>query len=283
MKTFLKICALTAVLALPGMAFATVLTDVSGTADCDGFTVTATIHWGTAETADFSYDAMLVDDGGATVAHVTFSDVLNTTGYNTILTIDFSHGWGQELCGTFTATVTAHMEATASNGHTDISDGSFTGTFECTCETPPDYCNYTPGYWKNHADMWPVTELSLGGVTYNQDELLAIMDTPVRGDATIILAYHLIAAKLNVASGSSDSINDAISEADDLLMQYPLFSNPQGDARDMILSVKNELADYNELECPDGPIMPSSMMMSTDKANPSQVDGSWSDLKASYR
>ncbi len=280
MKTFLKICAITAVLALPGMAFATVLTDVTGTADCDGFTVTASIHWGTAATADFSYEATLVDGDGATVAHATYSDVLSTTGFNTYQSIDFSQGWSQDLCGTYTATVTAHMEATASSGKVDVSDGSFTGTFECTCET--HICNYTPGYWKNHEDMWPVTELSLGGVTYSQAQLLDIMDTPVRGDATIILAYHLIAAKLNVLSGSSDSINGAITEGDNLLMQYPLFSRPGGDAKQAVLGVKDQLADYNELECPDGPIM-SGMTTTIDKTLPSEVEGSWSQLKASYR
>ena len=280
MKTFLKICAVAAVLALPGMAFATVLTNVTGTADCDGFTVTAEIHWGTAATADFSYEATLVDDQGGTVAHVTYAEVLNTTGGNTYQTLDFSQGWGQDLCGTYTATVTAHMEATASSGKVDISDGSFTGTFTCTCDTPHDYCNYTPGYWKNHPDNWPVMELSLGGTTYSQAQLLDILDTPVRGDATIILAYHLIAAKLNVLSGSDPSINDAIAHADALLAQYPLRSHPSGAARAEILSVKDQLAAYNELECPDGPLTGSS----ADKDLPgNEVESSWGQLKASYR
>ena len=61
----------------------------------------------------------------------------------------------------------------------------------------------------NHAD----DGFAIGGVHYTNAELIHIMQTPVGGDATIILAYHLIAAKLNVLNGSDDSINGAIAEA----------------------------------------------------------------------
>src|SRR6185503_5119844 len=77
-------------------------------------------------------------------------------------------------------------------------------------------CALTQGYWKNHASAWDVTMLSLGNVSYTQDELLAIFRTPVRGNGLISLAHQLIAAKLNVANGADASGVD-IAGADALI------------------------------------------------------------------
>ena len=46
----------------------------------------------------------------------------------------------------------------------------------------------------------------------------------------------------------------------------------------MIIDVKNEFAGYNELECPDGPIMDSSKSFIDD-----ETPSTWGQLKASYR
>jgi hypothetical protein len=81
---------------------------------------------------------------------------------------------------------------------------------------------YTQGYWKNHADVWPVTSLTLGTVTYTQAQLLRIFDEPVgTGDGAnglISLAHQLIAAKLNIANGACPTnIQATIDEADALI------------------------------------------------------------------
>jgi cysteine-rich repeat protein len=79
-------------------------------------------------------------------------------------------------------------------------------------------CTLTQGYWKNHASAWPVSSLTLGSVSYDQDELIAILKTPVKGNGFVQLAHQLIAAKLNVAAGADDSaVHDAIAEADALI------------------------------------------------------------------
>jgi hypothetical protein len=58
----------------------------------------------------------------------------------------------------------------------------------------------------------------LGTQTYNMTQLLAILNTPVHGDASIILAKQLIAAKLNIAAGSDPTpIAGTIATADGLL------------------------------------------------------------------
>lgn len=79
-------------------------------------------------------------------------------------------------------------------------------------------CPLTQGYWKTHPNAWPVTSLTLGTVVYNQSQLLGILNTPAKGDASIVLAYQLIAAKLNIANGSDPApIAATIATADGLL------------------------------------------------------------------
>ena len=60
-------------------------------------------------------------------------------------------------------------------------------------------CSLTQGFWKNHEEVWPVEELILGGATYTKPQLLAILRTSPRGDATYILIHQFIAANLNLA------------------------------------------------------------------------------------
>jgi hypothetical protein len=279
MKTFAKLAVAAALLVLPGLAAATTLTSVTGSADCDGFTLSATIHWGSAPDATLSYEAVLTEDGGGVVATVNGNHVIANPGVGSYQNLGYDGLWDLELCGTYTATVDVTLVAPLGlTGAYETTNGSFTATFVCDCPTE-EACNFTPGFWKNHAAAWPADELSLGGVTYGQDELLAILATPVGGDATIILAYHLIAAKLNVLSGSDPSINDAIMEADDLLAAYPLFSDPQDDARKDILAVKDLLASYNELGCGEDEDDGDDM----DKLAPEEAGSSWSQLKANYR
>jgi hypothetical protein len=84
--------------------------------------------------------------------------------------------------------------------------------------------NCTQGFWKNHADDWCSTSVSLGEVLYSQAELLEIFNEPVEGNGLISLAHQLIAAKLNVACGAG--LPDAIADADALI--GPLVVPPVG-------------------------------------------------------
>jgi len=60
-----------------------------------------------------------------------------------------------------------------------------------------------------------VTQLQLGNVTYNQQQLLSILKQPVRGNGLISLAYQEIAAKLNIANGADAScIQQTLAAAD---------------------------------------------------------------------
>ncbi len=89
--------------------------------------------------------------------------------------------------------------------------------------TGPAVGTCTQGYWKNHPGQWSASTLVLGDERYNQAELENLLATPPRGDASLILAHQLIAAKLNVAAGAdAASIASVIAQADALLAQYPL-------------------------------------------------------------
>ncbi len=92
----------------------------------------------------------------------------------------------------------------------------------CVGEPPEFICPRSQGYWKNHLNAWPVGSLVLGDETYTKEEARAIMRTPTRGDASIILARQLIAAKLNVENGSNpDPVTETIDAADVLLSEFP--------------------------------------------------------------
>ena len=97
------------------------------------------------------------------------------------------------------------------------------GDVEPQAQAPAEQCVFTQGYWRNHTALWPVDSLDLGQATnprhaYGKSELIALLDTPVRGDASLILAHQLIAAKLNVANGANPApVADALSRAAFLL------------------------------------------------------------------
>lgn len=143
-----------------------------------------------------------------------------------------------------TASVTPSPTPTPTASATPTVTPSVTPTPSAT----PAGCVFGFGYWKNHPQAWPVTELQLGNVTYTQDQLLSIMHQPVRGNGLVSLAHHLITAKLNVANGSDPScIQQTIADADALIGD--LVVPPVGDGylapRD-VNALKDVLEEYNE-------------------------------------
>jgi hypothetical protein len=111
-------------------------------------------------------------------------------------------------------------------------------------------CPLTQGYWKNHPDVWPVNSLMLGSQIYTQTELLEILGTPSGGDASLILAKQLIAAKLNIANGSDPTpISSTIADADSLLSMFggklPYNVKPSSAIGQMMINDANTLDRYN--------------------------------------
>ena len=147
-----------------------------------------------------------------------------------------------------TATPTATPTTTPTPSVTPSATPSPTVTPTATPTPTPSGCVFSQGYWKNHPQAWPVTELQLGNVTYTQDQLLAILHEPVRGNGLLILAHQEIAAKLNIANGADGScIQQTLADADALIGD--LVVPPVGDGylrpRD-VSGLADTLDDYNE-------------------------------------
>jgi len=100
--------------------------------------------------------------------------------------------------------------------------GDSTGVFDNITITADNKCPLGVGYWKTHPAVWPVTTLTLGTVSYTQAQLLAILNTNpgagTKSDASLVLAFQLIAAKLNLANGLSPCLFEATIAAADALI-----------------------------------------------------------------
>jgi len=117
-----------------------------------------------------------------------------------------------------------------------------------------DFCQLSPGYWKNHQSVWPAGELQLGGLWYYQSQLLSFLGYS-GSDASLILTHHLVAAKLNLERGSdptwgaTPSVLPTVEAADLFLAAHPPGSNPAAADRDLALQLKTVLDAYNNAGC----------------------------------
>jgi hypothetical protein len=90
---------------------------------------------------------------------------------------------------------------------------------------PPEACVFTPGYWKTHPQEWPVTSITIAGVTYTREQAIRIMSRAPKYDMTYQLFTQLVAAKLNVLIGNESQCIDAdIEAAETWLVEHPLGS-----------------------------------------------------------
>ncbi|NUQ72653.1 MAG: hypothetical protein HUU21_03780 [Polyangiaceae bacterium] len=147
---------------------------------------------------------------GQCAYNAEFNDNPQTSYTVTIPLSDFP----EAVCGETDFFVQAH--AALACGESAYA-GTFKGNVEYTLQCVDDGgCTRTQGYWKNHASDWSSVDLALGGVIYSHADAMAILQTPSNGDASLILAHQLIAAKLNILvnSASDGAVSSAIADAD---------------------------------------------------------------------
>ncbi len=86
----------------------------------------------------------------------------------------------------------------------------------------------TPGYWKNHPEAWPVTSITVGGVTYSEAQAISWLNKTGK-DKTVTMFQSLVSAMLSVRAGNDGScINAAIAQGNAWLAANPLGSNVAG-------------------------------------------------------
>jgi hypothetical protein len=118
--------------------------------------------------------------------------------------------------------------------------------FQYTMDVGPcaDACTYGMGWWKNNFEAWPGTGKNLGNIFYPNEELLEILNSPVKGNGLISLAHHLIATKLNLANGSNSAeIAEAIAASDALIGDLNIFTDSIKPNK--VGSLKDALENYN--------------------------------------
>lgn len=109
---------------------------------------------------------------------------------------------------------------------------------------------HTPVFWRANPTRWPVTSLTLGGIRYSAAELLGILQEP-RGDEIARLMQQLIAAVLDIASGTDSTlIAGTIADANALLASArtaPDIDSPAGLlARRETIEITGLLEDFTD-------------------------------------
>jgi len=174
------------------------------------------------------FNVGLTSDLGATVVITVYTDAThfstatvaeNVAGLSEVLFSSFAQGAGAAGPADFVSVGAITILIDAPIAATDAVVNYFATGSPVPPQEVPTFQPLSPGYWKNHA--WPVTGLTLGSQTYTQAELLKIMAKP-GGDASTIMAFQLIAAKLNLLSGADPApISGLVFEGDTLLSLYP--------------------------------------------------------------
>lgn len=101
----------------------------------------------------------------------------------------------------------------------------------------------TPGFWKNHPDVWPILDgLLVGDWNHNwtcdpaetclalsDEEAMAALSSPPKGDMTWNLGRALVAAWLNISAGNDSScIAEVVDNSVGWLTAHPLGSGVAG-------------------------------------------------------
>jgi len=123
----------------------------------------------------------------------------------------------------------------------------------------------------------------LGSQTYTQAELLTILNTPSTGDASLILAKQLIAAKLNIAAGADPTpISSTITDADSLLSMFsgklPYHVPPPSIIGQMMVNDGNILDSYNS-----GRLTPGCSAGGSQSAGPTRAQHASSSKKSTLK
>jgi hypothetical protein len=124
-------------------------------------------------------------------------------------------------------------------------------------DAPVGVCKHASRWWRRHAAEWPVSSLTLGGVTYDAAQVMGMLRSWHCGMVDRRLAHQLAVAKLNLANGVANDIGATVAAADAWLAAHPQAvrgrrHEPRQEARREALGLIRELRAWNRGGCPDG-------------------------------
>ncbi|MBU0741462.1 hypothetical protein KKG45_07945 [bacterium] len=264
-----------ACLLVAGSAFAAARWDYFDvTADCEGWTFDSGVKIGSSHPfIDLTYVVTLSQDGALVEERVSFfriwmdPDVVPIYEFRPWVT-DLTDGGIFDVAGTFVVPFT--------------SDGDSVRTFAQTidCGGGEVVCAQSPGWWRRHGDAWPVDSLVIAGAEYGKDDLIDFLHVPAF-TLKLRLTRHLIAAKLNVAAGVENTVEETIAAADQFLIDHPFGTWLNGPARREGRALKNILRDFNFQGCGDK-ALPVASADEDDAIDRDDLYG-WGEVKSMYR
>lgn len=169
---------------------------------------------------------------------------------------------GASTIATLTATIMNAATPQTFTGQTSItvlnrfnSNGGFADTIAnafLQSLTPQSVaCPRTQGYWKTHANAWPMATLTIGGISLSKSECIDVLKTAPAGNAVLILEHQLIAAMLNVAGGSNPAAQILINLANSVLTNHVyggVLTNsvaPSSTLGQQMVNLSDQLDSYN--------------------------------------
>jgi len=229
---------------LPGFAAQAQTLQLAGNADCQGWSTTATLNFpDDVFFAALDYSVVLADGDGSELDRFDWSGMVDRMEDPAIIMM-FGESWNLTLDSTCTASLVFHFLGEEASLAFDV---------VCGAEEPAvEPCRHTFRYWRKHPEEWPVQELLIGGEIRSQAELLDMMHRHLRFHPAFSVARHLIATRLNVLSGTDDSIMPVIEEAETFLVDNMENRHGWWRNRSQARELRHALVRYNRLPCDSG-------------------------------
>ena len=122
-------------------------------------------------------------------------------------------------------------------------------THACPATLPG--CTHTVTYWRTYPNLWPVTTLQVGAVSYSQIQLITALSRSTNNgaNALVVLVKQVIAAKLNIAAGASPTpVTALLTQADLLIGATSITSGSVLSSTALgqqMIALANQLEQYN--------------------------------------
>lgn len=304
MRTTALLLTLLLAVAMPASAQITEFRAFDGSADCNGWSVEATVHyWEGAMMVRLEYAVVLSDADGTEVERSEYAEWISFAAGQTV---------EMPLSGSWTAEPGADWQVRGDFILIDIvpdlenrDEVFFEATLDCGTgpgdgvDPEAPRCSYPPGWYRNHPEEWPVYELELAGELCDENTIMQLLKRRNRGLIPVILARQVIAAKFNLMNNPRDDVAAAVEAADAWLKEHSPFqrfsrkylrSRAIRRDRRVVGSLIGPIVMYNHSGCVDAPAHPAAMadaLADVDKLfadDPvAEEDVSFGAVKAMYR